>query len=329
MFRTSRSSSSAPRSFNEQGLALTAAARLILLALVAPASVALGLVAGALPSDAALAQQILWDLRAPRVAAAFACGGLLALAGVLMQTLFRNPLAEPYLLGISGGAGLLALAGMAAGLAWPWVSLLAFAGSLLALSLAALFGGRLLARDHTPLLLAGVMIGAGFGALIALVLSLAPLETLPGMLFFLMGDLASADQPVALLGALGLATAFTFALAKRLDVLQLSPLKAASLGVAVAPTRWTLFAVAGAATALVVSQAGSIGFVGLMVPHAMRRIGLTAHRHLLPAAVLAGGSLLVLADALARSVAAPRELPVGVLTALLGVPLMLWLLRKP
>lgn len=290
---------------------------------------ALSLAAGALPTDPALAQQILWDLRAPRIAAAFACGGLLALAGALMQTLFRNPLAEPYLLGVSGGAGLLALLGMTVGLAWPWVSGLAFAGSLLALTLAALFGGRLLARDHTPLLLAGVMLAAGFGALIALVLSLAPAEQLPGMLFFLMGDLTWVQNPAWLVGALMLALAIALLLAGRLDVLQLSPLKAASLGVAVLPTRWALFALSGACTALVVAQAGSIGFVGLMVPHAMRRIGLTRHHTLLPAAALAGGSLLVLADALARTLIAPRELPVGVLTALLGVPLMLGLLRRP
>ena len=246
-----------------------------------------------------------------------------------MQTLFRNPLAEPYLLGVSGGAGLLALLGMAAGLAWPWISALAFAGSLLALALAAALGGRLLARDHTPLLLAGVMLAAGFGALIALVLSVAPAERLPGMLFFLMGDLSWASQPALLWTALVLAVAAGWRLARRLDVLQLTPLKAASLGVAVAPTRWMLFVLSGAATSLVVAQAGSIGFVGLMVPHALRKLGFSGHRVLLPAAALAGGSLLVLADALARTVIEPRELPVGVLTALLGVPLMLWLLRKP
>jgi len=289
----------------------------------------LGLLAGALPDDHELAMQILAELRGPRVAAAFACGGLLALAGALMQTLFRNPLAEPYLLGVSGGAGLLALLGMAAGLAWPWVSALAFAGSLLALALAAALGGRLLARDHTPLLLAGVMLAAGFGALIALVLSVTPAERLPGMLFFLMGDLAWTSQPALLWAALLLALAAALGLSRRLDVLQLSPLKAASLGVAVAPTRWTLFALAGACTALVVAQAGSIGFVGLMVPHALRKLGFSGHRALLPACALAGGSLLVLADALARTVIAPRELPVGVLTALLGVPMMLWLLRRP
>jgi iron complex transport system permease protein len=197
------------------------------------------------------------------------------------------------------------------------------------LALAAMLGGRLLARDHTPLLLAGVMLAAGFGALIALVLSVTPAERLPGMLYFLMGDLAWISQPVLLWAALVLAVALALVFSNRLDVLQLSPLKAASLGVSVAPTRWLLFTLAGLCTALVVAQAGSIGFVGLMVPHALRRIGLTTHRLLLPAAALAGGSLLVLADALARTLIAPRELPVGVLTALLGVPLMLWLLRRP
>lgn len=308
---------------------MSATVKILVLALVAPLAIAAGLLAGSLPDDPALASQILWELRAPRVVAAFACGGLLALAGAMMQTLFRNPLAEPYLLGVSGGAGLLALLGMAAGLAWPWVSGLAFIGSLLALSLAALFGGRLLARDHTPLLLAGVMLAAGFGALIALVLSLAPAEQLPGMLFFLMGDLSWVQNPAWLAGALLLALMVVLVLARRLDVLQLSPLKAASLGVAVLPTRWALFALSGGCTALVVAQAGSIGFIGLMVPHAMRRLGLCGHRALLPAVALAGGSLLVVADALARTLVAPRELPVGVLTAILGAPFMLWLLRRP
>jgi iron complex transport system permease protein len=173
------------------------------------------------------------------------------------------------------------------------------------------------------------MLAAGFGALIALVLSVTPAERLPGMLFFLMGDLSWSSQPALLWAALLLAVAAALGLSRRLDVLQLSPLKAASLGVAVAPTRWMLFALAGSCTALVVAQAGSIGFVGLMVPHALRRLGLSTHRILLPASALAGGSLLVLADALARTVIAPRELPVGVLTALIGVPLMLGLLRKP
>jgi iron complex transport system permease protein len=282
-----------------------------------------------LPDDRELARQILTGLRAPRVAAAFACGGLLALAGALMQTLFRNPLAEPYLLGASGGAGLAALTGMAMGLAWPWVSGLAFAGSVGALALAAALGGRMLARDHTPLLLAGVMLAAGFGALIALILALAPGERLPGMLFFLMGDLAWSSQPVWLLAALLAASVAATTLARRLDVLQLSPLKAASLGVAVPATRWMLFTLAGACTALVVAQAGSIGFVGLMVPHALRRLGFAGHRALLPGCALAGGTVLVLADTLARTVLAPRELPVGVLTALIGVPMMLWLLRRP
>ena len=219
--------------------------------------------------------QILAELRGPRVAAAFACGGLLALA------------------------------------------------------LAAALGGRMLARDHTPLLLAGVMLAAGFGALIALVLSAAPAERLPGMLFFLMGDLAWTSSASMLWGALLLAVTAALILSSRLDVLQLAPLKAASLGVAVAPTRWMLFVLAGACASLVVAQAGSIGFVGLMVPHALRKLGFAGHRVLLPACALAGGSLLVLADALARTAIEPRELPVGVLTALLGVPVMLWLLRRP
>jgi iron complex transport system permease protein len=280
----------------------------------------------ALHGDDDLARRILFELRAPRVLSAFACGALLAVSGALLQALLRNPLADPYILGVSGGASSGALLAMLLGLSWGWVNAFAGAGGvgalLLVLALAARAGGW----DATRLLLTGVVLATGFGALTSLVLALAQNPQLPGMLFFLMGDVAQARHPWLALAALGLSLAAAWRLASPLDALTLGELKAASLGVAVTRLRLAVILIAGLATALVVTEAGSIGFVGLLAPHALRLSGFTAHRVLLPACALAGGSLLVLADLAARVLAAPLELPVGPLLAAIGVPVLLWLL---
>lgn len=316
---------------------------LVLLALLSLGSLALALVAGALsiPVDEILAalaggdtasRAVIMDLRLPRALAGFACGGLLALAGALMQVLLRNPLADPYVLGISGGAGVGALLAMLLGLAGWLLSGFAFAGALAAMLL--VFG---LARGdgswtQTRLLLTGVVVAAGCGAVIALILSIAPEQQIHGMLFWLMGDLSqtSAAAPVLMLLALALAAALPFA--RELNLLTRGADQAQSLGVAVKHLRRIIYLVASLATAGAVTTAGSIGFVGLIVPHLVRlSIGNAMgsdHRLLLPASVLAGGSLLVLADTLARIVIAPTQLPVGVLTALIGVPAFLFLLGR-
>jgi len=277
-------------------------------------------------SDTTLA--IVWQLRLPRVAAAFACGGLLALAGALFQALLRNPLADPYILGVSGGAAVGALSAILLGLALALVNLAALVGALAAIGLVFLLSRGAGAWDMHRLLLTGVVLSAGFGALISLLLALAPLLETRGMLFWLMGVLSQAQSPelawAALLGAALLATL----LAPRLDVLALGELKARALGVAVLPLQGTLYFVASAATAVAVMEGGAIGFIGLVVPHGLRLAGINGHRRLLPLAALTGGSVLTLADTLARSAIAPQQLPVGVLTALLGVPVLLFLLRK-
>lgn len=272
--------------------------------------------------------EILWQLRLPRVLTAFACGGLLSLSGVLLQVLLRNPLADPYILGISGGAAAAALTGMLLGLSWALVNGFALGGALAAMG--AVFALTYRSRDWNihRLLLTGVVLAAGFGAVISLLLTLAPDAQVHGMLFWLMGDVSHSTRPGwawAILAAAGL---FAWSRASSLDVLELGEVKARSLGVPVTGLQVGVYFAAGAATAAAVMEAGSIGFVGLVVPHMVRLAGASSHRLLLPLSILLGGSLLTLADTLARTVAAPVELPVGVLTALLGVPVLLVLLRK-
>jgi iron complex transport system permease protein len=274
------------------------------------------------------ARSIVFDLRLPRALAAFACGGLLALAGALMQVLLRNPLADPYVLGISGGAGVGALSAMLLGLAGLAVPGFAFAGALAAMLL--VFG---LAHGdgswtQTRLLLTGVVIAAGCGALVALILTLAPEQKIQGMLFWLMGDLSQAVNPLPALGVLVVALLAAMPFARELNLLARGFDAALALGVAVPLLRRVIYIVASLATAAAVTTAGSIGFVGLIVPHLMRLTVGNDQRLLLPASVLAGGSLLVLADTAARTVVAPIQLPVGVLTALIGVPVFLYLLGR-
>lgn len=312
---------------------------LALLALLSVASLAVALAAGSLPIPfgevlAALAggdtasRAIVLDLRLPRALAGFACGGLLALAGALMQVLLRNPLADPYVLGISGGAGIGALSAMLLGLAGLGVAGFSFVGALAAMLL--VFG---LAHGdgswtQTRLLLTGVVVAAGCGAVVALILTLAPEQKIHGMLFWLMGDLSQAVDPWPALLALAAATLVTLPFARELNLLARGEGQALALGVAVPALRRVVYAVASLATAAAVTTAGSIGFVGLIVPHLVRLVIGNDQRLLLPAAALAGGSLLVLADTAARTVVAPTQLPVGVLTALIGVPVFLYLLGK-
>jgi iron complex transport system permease protein len=273
------------------------------------------------------AAEIVRELRLPRAMSAFACGGLLAVAGVLLQVLLRNPLADPYILGVSGGAAVGALSIMLLGLPFAAVNggalagALAVAGAVFGLGLA---GGWNIYR----LLLTGVMLSAGCGALVSLLLTLAQGAEVRGMLFWLMGDLSHAAHAVPLWGVLLATLAIGLAMAASLDVLSVGERKARSLGVAVRPLQIGVFVVASAATAAAVLEAGAIGFVGLTVPHFLRLLGVNDHRWLLPSASLLGGGFLVLADTLARTVAAPQQFPVGVVTALIGVPVMLFLLAR-
>jgi len=271
---------------------------------------------------------IVRQLRLPRALAGFACGGLLALAGALMQVLLRNPLADPYILGISGGAGVGALFAIMVGLPILGIDGLAFAGALGAMFL--VFG---LAHGdgswtQTRLLLTGVIVAAGCGALISLMLAIAPEDRLRGMLFWLSGDLgqvASAWPPML---ALAVALLLAMPFARELNLLARGLMQAQALGVAVDRLRYAIFLLASLATAASVTTAGSIGFIGLVVPHLVRLAAGNDQRLLLPASAVAGGALLMLADTLARTLIAPQQLPVGVLTALIGVPVFLFLLSR-
>lgn len=273
-------------------------------------------------------RSVVLELRLPRAVAAFTVGAMLSLAGALMQVLLRNPLADPYVLGISGGAATGALTTIAVGLSGAWVGGAAFGGALLSMLL--VFGVAHGSGSWTPtrLLLTGVVVAAGWGALISFILVMSTSRDLPGMLFWLMGDLSGARQWLPQLVLLSVALALCLPRARDFNLLARGELQAAALGVPVNGLRTMIYIIASLLTAGAVTIAGSIGFVGLVVPHMIRLTLGTDHRLLLPAATLAGGSLLVLADTLARSAFAPTQLPVGVLTALLGVPLFLYLLRR-
>ncbi len=309
------------------------------LALLALAALAFALVAGSVDTGIDVVVRALFfpvddasgavvrELRLPRAMAAFAVGALLALAGTMMQVLLRNPLADPYVLGLSGGAACGALAALFAGAA-ALVTPAAFAGALV--STFVVFG---LARGKgawapTRLLLTGVVVATGWGALIMLILTIAPEAQVRGMLFWLIGDLSGASHGGPALMALAGVLVIAMFFARDATLLARGDMTAASLGVSVRGTTLALHALAAFATAVAVTVAGSVGFVGLVIPHAVRLAIGNDQRWLMPAAALAGGALLTFADTVARTVAAPSQLPVGVLTALVGVPLFLWLLRR-
>jgi len=275
-----------------------------------------------------LMRTIVWELRLPRALAAFGTGIVLALAGVLMQALLRNPLADPYVLGVSGGAAVGALGLMLAGAAGLAVDIGAAVGAFGAMLLVFAVAHGAGGWTTTRLLLTGVVVAAGCGAIVSLLLSLSDDLRLRGMLFWLLGDFGYVQTPWWLL-ALALAAIPACLLAARpLDALARGELQARLLGVPVRGLRIAIYVAASLLTAAAVTTAGSIGFVGLVTPHLVRLVVGSSHRAVIPAAALAGGALLVVADLLARTVVAPRQLPVGALTALIGVPLFLALMKR-
>ena len=271
---------------------------------------------------------LIMDLRLPRALAAFAAGALLSLAGALMQVLLKNPLADPYVLGVSGGSALAALLAMLAGANSFILTGSAFLGALLSIFLVFSFAHSHGSWTITRLLLTGIILASGWGALISFVLVIAPAEKIHGMLFWLMGDL-SYDRPL-LIPYLMLFFGLSYALliSRQLNILLWGDLQAASLGINTHRLRIHIFFLSSFLTAGAISLAGSIGFVGLVIPHLVRLIIGNDHRLLLPASALLGGALLLIADTLARTIMAPQQLPVGILTALIGVPLFLYLLRR-
>ena len=313
---------------------------LLSMLLLALCATAVGLAAGSSGWGYAT-PEILWQIRAPRVLAGFGAGAALALSGALMQMLTRNPLADPYVLGISGGAsvgalGVLWLGSLGGALLLPeWgIALGAAAGALVAASVLFLLSWRLLGRagiaatqeGSVSLLLVGVMIGTACSAFVSMLLALASEMQLRGMVFWLLGDLNGATEWQVVWLATALALSLVWPRARELDWLARGDAWAATLGVPVARRRRVTLAAAALATGAAVATAGAIGFVGLVVPHALRLVGVRAAPVLLPASALGGGAFVVLADAVARTVVAPVQLPVGVLAAAVGVPAFLALL---
>jgi len=276
----------------------------------------------------------LLELRAGRALTAFVTGAALSLAGVMMQALLRNPLADPYVLGISTVASVGALAAlMLLSAAWI-VDASAFTGAIIIsmtlylLARRDLRGGAAAEGGASLLLLTGVILSSACIALITLMLSIAPESRLRSMVFWMIGDLAGA--PVSWVPWAVLAGAMIFALrsARALNVLALHAEAAATLGINVGALRKGLFFCSALLTASAVTSAGAIGFVGLIVPHACRFAFGPDHRTLIPAAALSGGTFLVLADTLARTILAPQQLPVGVVTAMIGAPIFLYQLHR-
>ena len=294
------------------------------------------------PDAAAMAQQIVWQIRLPRTVGAWAAGALLGLGGALAQGLFRNPLADPYLLGSASGASLgvaLALAALGGGPGMAvsvfssgvWLRLgltgAAFVGALLAVALTLVLSRGV---GHTlRLLLAGVVVGVVLGAMTHLVLLLSP-DSLQAMQAFLLGSTAFVGwTSCALMGGVwALCAVAARLLARVLDGLSLGDATARSLGLPLTPLRVGLVAVLALATGTAVAQTGLIAFVGLAAPHLVRSVVKTTHAHLLLLSSLVGGVLLMAADTLARGLMAPQELPVGVLTAVLGGGYLLWLMHR-
>ncbi|WP_419613439.1 FecCD family ABC transporter permease [Thiolapillus sp.] len=312
---------------------------LLLLVLLAAVCLTLSLMIGSVSIPASDLWSLLWhddgsvqyriihELRLPRTLSAFGVGGVLALAGVLMQALLRNPLADPYILGVSGGAAVAVLGAMLLGLPLAWQAPMALGGALASTLL-------LFALAHhgnwntSRLLLTGVVLAAGWAALISFVLSLSPPMQLPGMLFWLMGDLSDALHPGLPLVILFIGLVIALWLSPALNLALLGSRRAAALGVEIRHLHIMIYVLASLLTAAAVSIAGAIGFIGLIAPHMLRLLAGSDHRILVPGAVLIGGSLLMLADTAARTMIAPIQLPVGVLTALFGVPVFLLLLNK-
>ena len=312
----------------------------ILLALAAVGLLGLSLASGSMPvgpadvlaalcSDApSLARDVILELRLPRALAAFAVGGLLALAGALLQVLLRNPLADPYVMGVSGGASVAALLAIMVGLPAVAVDGLAAVGALgaclLVFALAQGPGGW----TPTRLLLTGIVVAAGAGSVVSLLLALGDDTRLRGMVFWLLGDLSGTRRWPWLIVLLAAATVAGTVLGRHLNVLARGAAQAATVGMNVRRMQAALFVLSSVLTGCAVSAAGAIGFVGLVTPHLARLALGSDNRVVLPASALLGGTLLMAADLAARVLIAPRQLPVGALTALVGVPLFLLLMYR-
>lgn len=300
-------------------------------ALVGAVPVSVADVASLLGGEAGdpVAATILREVRLPRVARAALVGGMLSMAGAVFQVLLRNPLADPYILGVSGGAavGAIAVVMIGAGAGWTMAGG-SLAGALFTVAVVFLLAGAWRGAGGDRLLLTGVVLASFWGALVALFLSVSQNEQLRSVLFWLMGDLGQTGALAGTASAFAVGLAGATALGRSMDALTYGDRHAMGLGVAVRPVRGGLYIAGSLMTAAAVSAAGTIGFVGLIVPHAVRLFGVRSHRELIPASAVVGAAFLVLADTAGRTIVSPIELPVGVVTAFIGAPFFLWLLRR-
>lgn len=336
--RQARSAGGVPVGLWAAGLGLLLVASVTLAVTIGPADIRfdevwasilshLGVGVSPLPE---LRDGIVWELRLPRILTAAAVGAGLAVSGAVMQAITRNPLADPYLLGLSSGASLGAVSVLLLGLA-VLLPLAAFLGSMLALGLTLLLASSLGRITPTRTVLAGLAVSALASAITSLVIFWAVTgDSYREILGWLLGSLAGARWPAVAIsfGALLVAGLPIMLTGRLLDAFAFGDVSAASLGVNVSATRWGLLAASALLTGGMVSVSGSIGFVGLVLPHAVRLLVGTGHRALLPLSALVGGIFLVWADTLARTVFDPRELPVGIVTAIVGAPVFALLLAR-
>lgn len=274
---------------------------------------------------------IVWRIRLPRVILAALAGAALSLGGLVFQALLRNPLAEPYILGISGGSAVGAIIGILLGLAhFPGLVLFSFVGSMSTLFLVVVVASGNSATKKDSLILAGVMVNALCGSIIMFLISVTQDSRLHSVLFWLMGDLSTSDPKQIFLLATALALCFflIFILARPMNLLLLGEELAANMGVNVRLVSLVLLGTSSLMVSATVCYTGLLGFVGLVMPHLLRLLLGPDHRVLIPACVLGGGAYLILCDLLARSLPAQGEMPVGVITAMIGVPLFIFLLKR-
>jgi len=277
-----------------------------------------------------VAMTIFWKLRAPRVLLALLAGGGLAVAGATLQTLFGNPLAEPYTLGVAGGAALGAVLAMQIAVALPWVAAGSFLGALGVTAVLVTLATSRYGRDHSTLLLAGIAISLSCSALILFLQYLADIAQTFRMIRWMMGGLAVVGYAEAIWAGVWVAGTVAIILSYRweLNLFLTGDEVALSRGVEVDRVRWKALGAVSLLVGALVAVVGPIGFVGLIVPHALRRWLGHDHLALLPGAFLAGGIFLALCDLAGRVIMAPAELPVGIVTALVGGPFFLWILLK-
>ncbi len=278
--------------------------------------------------DNANLQRIIWQIRWPTAVTAFTAGGLLGLTGALLQLLLRNPLADPYILGISGGSAAANLFGLLIGISSYWLHIFGFIGALLTTLLIFWLASQRQRFDRQRLLLTGIIMAAGWGAVISLLLVLSANTNLRNMLFWLMGDVNRYQISWLSFFILLFVGSYSTWLAPQLNLLLLGEQQAQSLGVNVKHLQWQLYFLTALLTAVAVNLVGTIGFVGLIVPHMLRLMYKSDHKFVIPGSILLGGNLLLLANLILKQNITHIQLPIGIVISIIGVPIFIFLLLR-